>query len=174
MSSTVAFAIVVLCYLATIIFKLLPSLSVNLGFRPLSFFIDDVLPVLSILSLPWVLLLVESLNSSAVFVKDTPANLARTICRRAKSERSHMSQVRCGPISIANSSRCRATLSAILHVVEPDRLFTSLSERLLQKMPHTDGGKTWNRREFSHRLQPSSPDNRVLYIFSLAYAKLIT
>ena len=31
------------------------------------------------------------------------------------------------------------------------------------KMAHTDGGETSRRREFSHRLQTSSPDNRVLH-----------
>ena len=30
-------------------------------------------------------------------------------------------------------------------------------------MPHTDGGETLIRKEFSHRLWPTSPDKRVVH-----------
>jgi hypothetical protein len=38
-----------------------------------------------------------------------------------------------------------------------DRVFSP------SKMVHTDGGETSSKREFSHRLGPSSPDNRVIH-----------
>ena len=41
--------------------------------------------------------------------------------------------------------------------------FILLPERSLLKMPHTDGGKTLSRREFSYRPWPSSGDNRVVH-----------
>ena len=47
-------------------------------------------------------------------------------------------------------------------MVAADRLFIWLPEKPFLEMLHTDGGKMSSRREFSHRPQPSSLDNRVL------------
>ena len=37
----------------------------------------------------------------------------------------------------------------------------SLPKKLLLRMPHTEGGETSSRREFSHRPRPSTSDNKV-------------
>lgn len=95
LSSAVTFAAVVLCCLATILFNVRRSLSVNFGFRPLFLFADDVLPcfVYAVITVDTVAR--ETLNSSAVFVTDAPANRAPMICPLSKSERSHISPIAC-------------------------------------------------------------------------------
>lgn len=59
LSSAVTFAAVVLCCLATILFNVRQSLSVNFSLRPLFLFAGGPLPCLCKLSSPWILSLVK-------------------------------------------------------------------------------------------------------------------
>ena len=101
MSSAVTFAAVVLCCLTTILFNVRRSLSVNFGFRPLFLFADDVLLcfVYAVITVDTVAR--ETLNSSAVFVTDAPANRARfAFFRSLKDHAFHRSLV----ITVAEQS----------------------------------------------------------------------
>lgn len=88
MSSVVIFAAVVLCRLATILFNVRRSLSVNVVLRPLLLFADVVLPcfVQAVITVNTVAR--ETLNRSAVFITDASANRTLTICPFSKSDKS--------------------------------------------------------------------------------------
>ena len=77
-SSAVTFAVVVLCCLATILFNVHRSPSVEFGFRPLFLFADGVLPCF-VYVITMDTIARETLNSYAVFVTDAPANGVREI-----------------------------------------------------------------------------------------------